>query len=312
MPSDYVDQGVTTARNMQGDPVHIRWRKQISDGDTLGPRLYSTGPPIGGIPKMGRKHVEAESVDDARRLVREHKETGYDYIKVYSRISEEIYNAILETAHEIDIPVVGHVPDSVRAKKALASGISSIEHMYGYFWELEAEDSDLNQKWAPQRLFHAVEIDESKIPELVKLTKEAGTWNCPTLWRKENFLPMESLKEQWNDSELRDRARNNRYTLVRALHDGGARLLVGTDGDAHVIHEELWHFVEAGLTPYETLRIATHDAAEYLGTADTIGTVEVGKKADLVLLEGNPLEDISNTKNIVGVMARGAWLPKSK
>ena len=97
--------------------------------------------------------------------------------------------------------------------------------------------------------------------------------------------------------------------LVKALHDAGAGLLIGTDDRAEIIHEELALFVEAGLTPFEALRVATVNAAEYLGLTDEIGVVSVGKRANLVMLAANPLEDINNTKTIEGVIVGGLWMP---
>ena len=85
--------------------------------------------------------------------------------------------------------------------------------------------------------------------------------------------------------------------------------MIGTDDKAEIVHEELALFVEAGLTPYEALRVATVNAARYLGADDDFGTVEVGKRANLVLLEANPLENVHNTKTIVGVVMNGVWMP---
>jgi imidazolonepropionase-like amidohydrolase len=102
--------------------------------------------------------------------------------------------------------------------------------------------------------------------------------------------------------------------LIKVLHDSGARLLIGTDTpNAFVIPgfsvaEELQNFVEAGLTPYQAIKAATKDAAEFLEASNDFGTITVGKRADLVLVEGNPLENISNLKKRIGVMARGRWL----
>jgi adenine deaminase len=108
------------------------------------------------------------------------------------------------------------------------------------------------------------------------------------------------------------------YKVIRALHRAGAKLLAGTDaGNPFVfpgwsLHEELQHFVLSGLTPYQALRTATVDAAQHLGRADQSGTVGIGRHADLVLLEANPLVDIANTEKITGVMVRGRWYSINK
>ncbi len=109
-----------------------------------------------------------------------------------------------------------------------------------------------------------------------------------------------------------------RKKIVKKLHDAGAGLILGTDSmDAFVVpgfaaHEELKLLVEAGLTLYEAIRTATVNPAIYMNALDTIGTVSAGKRADLVLVEGNPLENIENTTKIAGVMAKGEWFPKDQ
>lgn len=101
--------------------------------------------------------------------------------------------------------------------------------------------------------------------------------------------------------------------MVRSLYEGGARLLVGTDTPnpfvvpGFSVHEELQNLVDAGLTPYEALRTGTRDAAEFMGVLNEAGTISVGKRADLILLESNPLESITNARSRVGVMVRGRW-----
>ena len=109
-----------------------------------------------------------------------------------------------------------------------------------------------------------------------------------------------------------------RNQILKALHDAGARLLVGTDTPhpfvmpGFSIHEELANFVAAGLSPYEALKAATADAADFMGVPGEFGTIKPGARADLVLLAANPLEDIKNSKRIVGVMLSGRWLPRDE
>lgn len=125
-------------------------------------------------------------------------------------------------ANALGMPIVGHVSDEVGLRHAIAMGIRSVEHLYGYFWELESETSDLRGKWHPRRLFHAVEIDPAKLEPIARLTAEAGVWNCPTMWRKNNYLTSPIAEEAWNDSRLRELGEENRRLLVKALHDAGA------------------------------------------------------------------------------------------
>ena len=109
-----------------------------------------------------------------------------------------------------------------------------------------------------------------------------------------------------------------RKMTLKALHDAGCKLLIGTDAyqffivHGFSVHEELQHFVDAGLSPFEAIQAGTTNAAEYLGAAGEVGKVAVGYEADLLLLHGNPLEEISNTKRIAGVMHRGRWFYESE
>lgn len=306
-PGDYLRQGITVVRNMQGEPSHLAFRARVQAGEEPGPLFFTAGQALAGS-RLSDRHRIITEPEAGRAAVREQAAAGYDYIKVYSLLSREVYDAILDEAHTLGIPVVGHVPDDVRASHALASGQSSLEHFYGYFWELESDSSALQGRWDARRLFHAVEIDEHKLAEMARRTAQAGVWNCPTLWRKDNHLTSPMAREAWETPALRALGHANRMRLVKALHDAGAGLLVGTDDRADVVHEELALFVEAGLTPFEALRAATVNAALYLDRGDELGTVTVGKRANVVLLAANPLEDIRHTKTLVGVMIDGVWM----
>ena len=309
MPEDYLRQGITVVRNMSGEPSHLEFRDQVRSGSEPGPIFFTAGQTLAGY-RISNRHRIIEDPEAGREAVREHVEAGYDYIKVYSFLSLEVYDAILDEAQKLGIPVIGHVSDHVPVSHAITSGQSSLDHFYGYFGALESPSSTLQGEWDARRLFHAVEIDDSKIEELATQTAEAGAWNCPTLWRKDNYLTSPLAQEAWDTPSLRELGHANRMKLVKALHDAGAGLLVGTDDRAEIVHEELALFVEAGLTPFEALRAATVNAAEYLHMMDEIGTVAVGKRANLVMLAANPLEDIHNTSEIEGVVVNGAWIPR--
>ncbi|MEM7482343.1 MAG: amidohydrolase family protein [Acidobacteriota bacterium] len=308
LPQDYLHQGITVIRNMAGDPDHLRLREALEAGEHSGPLFYTTGRPLTSS-DLFPSHRLVETAAEGRAAVREQSAAGFDYVKVYSLLSKDAFDGIAAEAAALGMPVIGHVSDLVRLHHSIERGMSSVEHFYGYFWELESETSSLAGEWAPQPLFHAVEIDPAKLRELAELTAEAGVWNCPTLWRKNHYLTAPVAQEAWNDPALRALGEANRLALVKALHDAGAGLLTGTDDRAEVIHEELALFVEAGLTPYETLRAATVNAATYFAAADDFGTVAVGRRANLVLLDANPLADIRHTRAIHGVLINGDWMP---
>jgi imidazolonepropionase-like amidohydrolase len=185
-------------------------------------------------------------------------------------------------------------------------------------------------------------IDEEKISEIAAETAAAGVWNVPTQalfehlvsqtspqemreWPEMRYMPLSAIS-QWvnskqqvlNDPEydpaIAEWAIDIRRKLILELHKAGAGLLLGSDAPqvfnvpGFAIHRELGYLVAAGLTPYEALRTGTVYPAEFFGQERVFGTVEIGKDADLVLLDANPLDDIGNAKRIHGVMLRGHWL----
>ena len=183
-------------------------------------------------------------------------------------------------------------------------------------------------------------LDESRIPQIAEATAKAGTWNVPTLvawrsmtpvteldaaWKRPNMRYATSVLHEWWNSNTGYKAEDwaakrrgdaARAKITKALHDAGALLLVGTDMPhpfvmpGFSVHEELANFVSTGLSAYEALKAATVDAAEFMSMSGEFGVVRPGARADLILVEGNPLEDVKNASPIVGVMVRGHWLSR--
>ena len=343
----YLANGVTTVRNLNGGPVHLTWRWEIEQKQELGPRIFTSGAILDGDPPVFYGNRVLRTVAEARAEVRRQGRAGYDAIKVYSLLPPELYDAVVEESAVVGLPVVGHVPYGVGVERALAAGQKSLEHLYGYVNAAEAEGSALQGRWDYRRLYGAVEIDPKRLEELAVATAKAGVWNCPTLVGIDHMVPEEEARQLlsrpymealppmlrgiWNprsgylkeymaesSPELRRQGRQTRRQIVRALHQAGARLLLGTDAGAPYtapgfsIHEELQNLVDSGLTPYEAIRTGTSAAAEFLGVTDRQGTIEVGKVADLLLLESDPLESVAHLRLRVGVMARGFWLPETQ
>ncbi len=336
----YVANGVTTIRNMSGAQVHLDWRKQIALGQLFGPTLFTTGPIINANAPPSRASVD--TVEQARAVVAEQKRAGYDFVKVYGGLSLESYDALVAAAREHEIPVVGHVPHAVGLEHVLNAGQESIEHMDSYGLALESAPPDDNANHFV-RMVRAWEHGQmSRIPRLAQQTREAGTWVCPTLSVFDGRLAPEDVAEaalrrpeirfvypvqlrEWKDTRGHAptyrsfrASKGNRDRMTKALWDAGHRILLGTDTanpflvPGFSIHEELRHLVEAGLTPYEALRTGTHNAAEFVGRLDEFGAVAEGLRADLILLEANPLEDVQHVASRVGVMVRGRWYAEAE
>jgi imidazolonepropionase-like amidohydrolase len=312
----YLAGGLTTIRGMLGHPRHLELRARAARGELLSPTIYAAGPSLNG-----------NSIPDpaaARKAVIEQKEAGYDLLKVHPGVSREAFDTLVATARRVGIPFAGHVPTEVGVAHAIESKYATIEHLDGY---IEAMVRDGAPVGADQSAFFGLNLgeylDESKMPALVAATKKAGVWNVPTQVLLENLAQWAQVKdnmlaETGSTAESARRTIEVRRRLIKALHDAGAGLLLGSDAPqvynvpGFSTHRELESLVAAGLTPYQALETGTRNVARYFGTTGETGTVERGKRADLVLLEADPLVDIRNTTKRAGVMLRGRWLPQAE
>ena len=332
----FVANGVTTIRGMLGRPSHLELRQRLLDGDVFGPRLVTSGPSLNGR--------SVSSVSDARRQVREQAALGYDFIKIHPGLSGEEFTAIAETANELGIPFAGHVPVAAGIDEALRLGMATIDHLDGYFVALLPPDSYKSGGYGgPFDVMLAAELVTGGIGAVASATAAAGTWNVATQVLIENMVSGESTEElvgrpemrympestvqRWAerkqaqlaergfDPEIAALAIELRRQLIFAMHEAGAGLLLGSDAPqlfnvpGFSLHRELETLVASGLTPFEALQSGTTSVASFLGT--NTGVVAVGRDADLLLLDANPLDDIANSRRIHGVMLRGLWLSET-
>jgi hypothetical protein len=238
------------------------------------------------------------------------------------------------------MPFAGHVPVSVGVQGALDAGMATIDHLDGYMAALMPSEVDRSGGYGGFfDVLLADQVFDEHIAGVVGQTAAAGTWNVPTeslieqlvnetsvadlVSRPENRYMPRATVQRWADAkeaqlgergftpEVGARAIEIRRRIILALHEAGAGLLLGSDAPqifnvpGFSVHRELGFLVAAGLTPFEALQTGTTAAAEFLGT--NTGAVVVGKDADLVLLDANPLEDIGNSRRVYGVMLRGQW-----
>jgi hypothetical protein len=319
----YVANGVTTIRDMAGSPVALALRARVAMGKTIGPRLYVATP-----------QTIANGVTDpakAAKIPVDAKAAGYDLIKL-AGIEGEALDSLAAAARRVGIPIAGHVPGNGHSPQALQramdAGYASIEHLIGFIKGYDSAD------WM---------IDSTKLAETAAALRRAGVWNCPTLmilagnfryvtgdtmatWPEMRYYSprLRNLFTAHDSSagtaERRQKAAQKMATarrIVKALQDGGAGLLLGTDDavagvPGFLVHRELVELVHAGLTPYQALATGTRNVAAYFGMLDSAGTVGLGKRADLILLTGNPLRDIRQTTQRAGVMVGGRWLPQAE
>ncbi len=344
-PELFVANGVTGVRDMftMGDVKAVESR--YVNGSALGPRVVGAGRILDGEQPFWPGSLEAKDADQGRAAVSELRADGASFIKVYSKLAPDTYRAIAAEAREQGIPFAGHVPSAVRAMEAARLGQKSIEHLSGVLAGCSTEEQRIlsGELGYQERARLALEtFDEERAATLFAAFAEHSTWHCPTLtvlrsiahlddadfvaderirhlpsfwkdiWNPSNDWRFQSYTEQdWDSARAGWR---KSLEVVGALHAAGVPLLAGTDCanpycfPGFSLHDELGLFVEAGLTPLEALRTATWNPAVFLGLQDDLGAVEAGRLADLVLLARDPLEDIANTRSIVGVVANGRWI----
>ena len=293
----YLASGIGTVRNMWGHAAITRMRGEIESGARRGPRIHSASPGLDGTPPQWPATVIVTNPESAAVAVRRESERddGWEYIKVYTRLSPEVFDAIMLEVRARKLTAVGHVPLAVDVRHALESGLRSVEHLTGYDRAVSVRGQGGTWAW--------IDVDTARFAPLVEATRRAGAWNCPTLAIYAALARQHSAGEQVAVSR-------HRRLFVRRLFESGAPILAGSDAGIQVVapgtslHDELRELVAAGLTPYQALRAATVEPARFFGDS-AAGVVRPGAHADLLLLDGNPLDDVANAASIRTMILRG-------
>lgn len=293
----YLAYGITSVRNMWGHDAVRDMSERVSAGTLAGPVIYSTSPGIDGTPAKWPFTQIVETPAEAEATVTRLVGEGWTMLKVYQDLRAEIYDAVVRAAGDHDVRFMGHVPHRVGLRQVLLSGQSSLEHLGGY--DVALGGARGASGW--------LNMDEARIPDVVSWTWEAGAYVCPTM------AVIKALTRQNNSAADAEVVEENRRALLAALHRGGVPILLGTDSGIDIvapgtsIHEELLEFTRAGLSPYAALAAGTVVAAAFLGESDEFGAVREGLRADLLLLDDNPLEDVAAVAEPAGVMVNGVW-----
>ena len=327
----YAVNGIGTIRGMLGAPTHLPLRDRANRGEVLSPWIYTSGPSFNG--------TSASSAEVAVQMVKEQKAAGYDFLKIHPGVKREVFDAMAAAADAAGIRFAGHVPLEVGLARALEARYATIDHIDGYVEALARDGASTSQMFG---LNLTGALDESRIPRLVEATKRAGVWIVPTealfehwvgpddpetmrSWPEMQYVPKDQLA-QWVENKKKiaagatpaERARylDVRRRLIKALHAGGVGLLLGSDGPqvwnvpGFSVHRELRYLVQVGLTPWQALETGTRNVAVFFGTAAERGSIAPGRRADLVLLDGDPLADIANSSRIAAVVLGGRLLTK--
>ncbi|MFO7798599.1 amidohydrolase family protein [Rhodohalobacter sp.] len=331
----YVSQGITTIRGMLGEPSHLELQEKAVSGEIVSPRIFTSGPSFNGN--------SATDPEQARQMVRDQKEAGYDFLKLHPGLSREVFDAMADEAQKQGMEFSGHISYDVGLERTLEAGQGTIDHLDRY---MEFMAGDAADRPDPNIIYFGYDltphVDESLIDEAARRTVEAGVWNVPTNTLLENVFNPENTVEVMMDWPGVDRMPENvvngwreyignirssddydadqarkfleiRKKLTLALHESGADLLLGADAPqifnppGYSAHRELELLVESGLTPYEALKTGTVNVGEYLEEPGQTGKVAKGYRADLLLLSSNPLNSIPFGEKIEGLMVGGKW-----
>ena len=337
----YIANGVTSIRGMLGSAYQIPLAEEIRRGEVLGPNFYVGAPSINGN--------SAPTPEAAERLIREHAAAGYHLQKIHPGVSREAWDRMVAVAEEVGLTFGGHVPADVGLVHAMETGMSTVDHLDGYVQAVASDDvvAQINTG-LPISLERLVEgVDESKIDEIVALSVEHDVYVVPTMYLWENLYGTEDPEPFLSQPEMiyvsaqqrqgwRQQAQGSprgspeavaaffevRDRILKALADAGAPVMMGTDSPqmfnvpGFALHREIDEMAGAGMTNQQILESGTvvvgRYVREHLGLDEAFGTIAPGQRADLVLLGSNPLADLDNLTDRVGVMVRGQWVSREE
>lgn len=326
----YLAAGATTVRDVGNELEFITAvRDAIADGHGLGPRLLLAGVVDGSGPlQLGVERVDTP--EQGRMRVRRYHEAGFQQIKIYSSVKLEVLKAVTAEAHRLGMTVTGHVPEGIDTFQAVEAGQDQINHVQ-YIASMMREPLAKNATRA-ERLgaAAAIDVNSERARKAIQFLVAHHTVVDPTLAIFEFFgastaKPTASfepgaakvapeLAAQLNDlgppspeAALIDKAFEKEVAIVGALHRAGVPIVAGTDQmvPGHSLHREIELYVRAGFTPMEAIQAATMVPAWVMGLEKEVGTVEVGKRADVILLDANPLESIRNVRRVKYVITNG-------
>jgi amidohydrolase family protein len=338
----FLANGVVFVRDM-GNPteVIVSTRDRLNRGDLLGPEMICTGNIVDGVPPVWPFSEACDTPEEGREAVRELRAAGVDQIKVYSRLKKEVYQAVVAEAAAVELPAVGHIPESCTIDDAIAAGQASNEHMMGFGAlldrltpaDVDRGEDETRGKW-PSRRFWLLypKVDKAALAKELAKIAASGMVQCPTLVVNAGIASTVGMKGDadprmayvpgtlraiWGGlpsesfGRFMQAAQPYMKGMVGDVARAGVPMMVGTDlANPYVfagfaVHDEIGCLVEAGLSPAAALRAATIVPARFCGADRRLGTIEAGKVASMVLLAANPLEDVANTRKIDSVWLRG-------
>ena len=333
----FAANGITTIRGMLGHPRHLELRQMVNNGELTAPKFYTSGPSLSG--------QTVQTPDQAVQIVKEEKAAGYDFLKIHPGLTKDNFDAMVRTANEQNIPFAGHVSFHIGVWKAIEAKQQTIDHMDAFVEGLVPGIEKMSEEETGLfGMYVADKADTTRIPQLMKALRDNDVWVVPTQALAERwFSPARSAESFRSDPEMKYmdaktldnwvNAKNNlssnpkynpekinqyiqlRRKLIYECNRNGVGLLLGCDAPqifnvpGMSTHHELQYLVDAGLTPYEALKTGTINVGMFYKKPE-MGVIKEGANGDLVLIGGNPLESISNTQKIEGVLVGNKWMDR--
>ncbi|MBT8320170.1 MAG: amidohydrolase family protein, partial [Eudoraea sp.] len=326
----YLSNGVTAVRNLWGMPMHLRIKEKVNANEIVSPLFFTTGPKLTGPEFIGDDNLNLSSPAEAKEKVISFKKRGYDLIKTYYGLDKEIYDAVIQQAAISGIDIVAHPSQKVPFSYHLNPQIKSIEHAEEIVQQPLEFDLDTTKlkpiidsislsdhtRYSPtivvfnniyQMMMNDSILDSESVEYMNPLIKKVDSKNQFNRWynaKQEDPAVVSRIKTQ-HDFHM---------NIISRLHEAGVPIICGTDAGIGVttpgfsIHKELAFFKEAGLSNYEVLKTATVNASQTHAIMNGLGTIEAGKIANLLLVEENPLIELSSLENPTYVFVKGRKL----
>ncbi len=303
----YLAAGVTTVRDVGNEFEFITAvRDAIAAGKGLGPRMLLAGL-IDGAGPRGLGVARAATPDEGRQWVNRYRDAGFDQIKIYSSVTPETLRAVASEAHALGMTVTGHVPEGMNALEALDAGLDQINHVE-YLTRLTDADS--------QRVVAALKRHKASVdPTLALYEMLARPFTQPIdafepgirKIAPELSTPLSGFGSAPAAAGGRRARLEQGLALIDRLHRAGIPIVAGTDQSVpgHSLHREIELYASAGFSPFDALAAATIVPARVMKKDADSGTIEKGKRGDLIVLDGSPLDDIRNTRRIHRVITNG-------
>lgn len=326
----YLAAGVTTVRDCGNEFEFITAvRDAVAQGDGLGPRILAAGIVDGTGPlALGVQRVDTP--EQAKMWVDRYHAAGFQQMKIYSSVKLEELKAVADEAHKLGMTVTGHVPEGLNAFQTIPAGQDQINHIPYIADIMHAPfPPDINRMDRAKALAN-LDLNSPEAQKAIAFLKAHHTVVDPTIALFEFFTANTSkppasfepgvnkvapeLAEQLTDvgpptdrSVVQEKVFEKEVEIIGALHRAGIPIVAGTDQTVpgYSLHREIELYVQAGFTPMEAIQAATIVPARAMKLDKETGTVAKGKRADLILIDGDPLADIHNTRNVESVITNG-------